>query len=1745
MKANVQTWARAVCGIAGAVLAGPTGTVVGTLTGGLLATILPGASVFIGDVVNKMTMRAVEDTGKALAGRLAPVEKQRINHDLQTAFRDAFLQAVYDMGGQRCFPHIWSKPRDVPPAMIYPLTHEGEILWRQENPLAGQACSCLHDMERALSENRLLPMDPPADQPAASVRLYVDADTPQALSSTFFDQVLAPFLSEFRSLMLELPSFEAHLRQHLLDRTLVHLGEMLKQRAPAWRAFNRLMLEELRDQVQEVAAGQTEMVERIEALLQRSDVHGLPEWSNGVAELLAATGQMEKQVSEGLGAVLERVVNQHGEVLARFDWLIVTTGRIESKVDRVLRFLEDGRWVIEGAPPVQSDQQPEPGEPPFRGLQCFDQEDATLFFGREMLTARLAGQLHRKRFLIVVGASGSGKSSVLRAGLLPALQRNEPLADGSFPPTGSSRWPAHVITPTSHPLDALAASLTQDAESVTAAATLAEDLARDPRSLNLAVRRLLSAPRYQGAARLMLVVDQFEELFTQCRSDAERRAFVDNLLWPISDGRTTPAAAAGLALPPQAEPVKAVPDAVPSEEEDGPVVALIALRADFYEHCARFPGLRDILSRRQEYIGPMSEQELRRAIEEPARQGSWEFERGLVDLILRDVGDEPGALPLLSHALLETWKHRRGRVMTLESYAESGGVRGAIAKTADSVYHQQLNAEEQAIARSIFLRLTEPGEGTQDTRRRAALSELTTSPEAAPAIGAVLQRLADARLVTTGKDTAEVAHEALIREWPTLRRWLDENRAGLRVHRRLTEAAHEWEQAARDEGLLYRGTRLAEASEWAVEQEADLNPLEREFLTSSQSLAEREAAERTARQQRELEAARKLADAETRRAEEQARAAAGLRRRALYLVAALSVAGVLAVLALVFAQLSGRNAGRAQDSLGTAQVASNLAIAQEATAEGASTRAVAQQLTAEAASTLAVAEQATAQAAGSLAVAEANTRATAEAIALQQKATAEAASAESLRQSRISVSRELAARSSQIGQFNPDLATLLAVEAVEVSEDLGAAVPEAQTALFSALNSYRFSTVLRGHGDNVMSASFSPDGSLIATTSDDGSARLWRIDGTLLVALEGHTDQVPVARFSPDGQQIVTASWDGTAKLWRTDGTLLTTLEGHLFQVQEAMFSPDGKQILTASWDGTARLWTPDGTVVTSLEGHGGPLLAAAFSPDGTQILTASFEGMAWLWQVDGTPVRTLEGHTGAIWSVAFSQDRAWIATASEDGTVRLWRRDGTPVAVLAGHEDAVNRVAFSPDSTHLVTASSDGTAKLWRSDGALLATLAGHEGLVLWAGFSPDGAYIVTTGRDGTARLWLADGKYLATLKGHDSFVYGASFSPDARWIATASEDDTARLWAIKDLYSASLEGHDDEVTWAGFSPDGSLLATTGGDGSVRLWRADGGLLAVLDEHEFRVNEATFSPDGTLFLTASDDNTARLWRSDGTLLAILEGHTDEVYSACFSPDGSWIATASKDGTARLWRSDGTSVRALEGHESVVWSVGFSPDSSRLLTASSDQTARLWQIDGTLLATLQGRDATIWLISFSPDGSRILTAGTDDTPQIWEADGTFLHDLQGHSDSVWSASFSPDGLRILTASADGTARLWQSDGTPLAVLTGHKAQVRSASFSPDGKWIVTAGEDGTARLWTADGQFVAALEGHTSWVTRASFSPDSSRIVTASWDYTARLWSVRGEVPEMLATAKQRVGRTLTDEECLQYLPEESCPLSP
>ena len=1200
--------------------------------------------------------------------------------------------------------------------------------------------------------------------------------------------------------------------------------------------------------------------------------------------------------------------------------------------------------LLELAANVRREDAPTPGLCPYKGLNFYDETDAELFVGREALTARLvervlaltlqpgsvqdkpsSGEATKERFLAVVGASGSGKSSLVRAGLVPALRWNKTSAD----------WVCSVFTPTERPLENLASILTQ--ENGSSAEKLVRDMAHDSRGLQEFVFHNFGLKRN---AHLLLVVDQFEEVFALCRSEEERASFIGNLLTVSADA-------------------------------DAPVIVLITLRADFYAHCANYPALRQALARHQEYIGAMNTEELRRAIEEPAQRGRWEFEPGLVDLLLHDVGHEPGALPLLSHALLETWQRRRNRTMTLSGYTSSGGVRGAIAETAETVYTDQFTREQQVIARRIFLRLTELNDeaSTADTRRRATFSELILKPEEAGTTHAVLNALADARLITTSEDAAEVAHEALIREWPTLRGWLEENRDGLRLHRQLTEAALDWHEMDRSEDMLFRGARLAQLREWAAFHSVDMNILEKEFLDASQAWADRDTAEREAQRQRELEAAQKLAETEHRSAKQ-------LRRRAIYLMGVLAFAIVAALTAGFFAN---RNSTLALQNASIAQTAQ--AVSEQAVANF--TRSDAQRLAAEARSLAQSASDP--QLIALLSLRSLNTQYTPEGDTALTDAAA------------LPIPKKIFSDLVKVYSVNFSLDGKYVVTG---SYDGIARLFDTQTG--QEIRQFKANNTERG-----VKAIFSPDGQTIFASSNDGTVWSWNIEsgevglhlsyddapidieissdskrlligsftgtpqlldaltGATICQFVGHTAPVWELTFSPDSRYIATGSVDKTARLWKAENCeLIRTFNGHTDGVASADFSPDGKYLATGGWDKTARLWDVEtGQELRQFIGHTCYLVRSVrFSPDGKYLLTGNCDKTAKLWDVQtGLALYTFNGHTDQIWTVAFSNDGRYILTGSHDGTARLWNLEEVfgEHSQFVGHTDSIWGIAISPDGKLLATGGAGKSTRLWDlQTGKELHTFDTSD--VNSVAFSPNGRYLLIGAGDSSVSLWDIQTKRMVQNFVHDpvnnAMVMGVAFSPDGKYALTSGQDAYARRWdvqsgALVTTYGLGTDnpGGLDTLYGVAYSPDGQTVLTGGWDGVMRLYDTQSGkeLRQFTEDGMGSIYGVAFSPDGRLAFSGSKDKIARVWDvQTGQVLQRLIGHTAYLYAIASSPDGKLVLTTSADYTARLWDlQTGLELRRFTGHQGPVeWAV-FSPDGKTFVTGSDDGTARLWSVD--------------------------------------------------------------------------------------------------------------------------------------------------------------------------------------------------------
>ncbi|MGW0331735.1 nSTAND1 domain-containing NTPase [Streptomyces sp. NPDC003011] len=1166
--------------------------------------------------------------------------------------------------------------------------------------------------------------------------------------------------------------------------------------------------------------------------------------------------------------------------------------------------------------------------PPYAGLRSFREQDCEWFFGRERLLEELAGRLERQRFVVVMGASGSGKSSLLRAGLVPRLKE-------------AAATTVVVLTPGERPLEECAVRLGAIAHLMPGA--LYGEFSDDPENLGRVVRQITAR---SGAAdgELVLVVDQFEETFTLCQDLGERDRFIAALVLAASDA-------------------------------GGRCRVALGARADFYAHCTHHALLVEAMRDAQVPVGPMNLDELRRAVVQPAQRAGLTVESALLTTLVAQAHGQAGVLPLLSHALLQTWRRRRGNALTLDAFEAAGGLEGALARTAEEFY-QELDAGRQKLARQVFVRLTALGDGTEDTRRPARLEELDGLAGAGHAeIRAVLDLAAGARLLTLDRERVELAHEALIRCWPRLHGWLTEDREATRTARHLTDAAQTWGSLAREPGALYRGTRLALAA--ALDRTA-MSAQEREFLDAG--LAAREAEH------------------------------AAVRRRARLGRLGVGLLSVLLVLTTTTAALAVR-AQRAADR--QRDVAGSQRVAEQAAALRPVNPALAAQL-----SLSAYRLSPTPEARGSVL----STFATPYATQLTGRpgiVTALAFSADGRVLVTGDADRTVRLRRVPDPHRPAEPVTLGRLggtaRTVALSPDgrlLAAGGEDGTIGVWDIgdVRRSRLAARLPGGAGPVVGVGFAPDGRTLKAAARDG-IRVWRLSDLrrprALVTLDAGADVTAVA-FHTDGRTVATGHGDGAVRLWESatsDGRprRLSAVPGHT-----------GATARTAESGGADGTDQAGPTGHTGHTGHTGQVNAVAFAPSGRQLATGGADFTVRLWDVarPDRPRRTqtLTSHTDAVNAVAFSPDGRQLASGSTDGTVRRWdvspAGSASEAAALIGHTGGVRALAFGPGGRTLVSGSEDQSTRLWDLPGP---ALTGHTSSLYSVAFSPGGRLLATAGYDRTVRLWnLADRRrprQLSLLAGHTGPVNSVAFSPDGRTLASASADGTLRLWALgaagrtRPLKAVPARiGH---VNTLAFSPDGRTLATGGEQGTVRLWntpdvRRPRPLSAL--RLTGAVDSVAFAPDGRTLAVASRNRTATLWdvtrRRNPARLSVLGGHTGAVKSVAFTPDGRALATGSEDRTVGLWNLDDPRhplLRSrLTGYTDGVMSVAFGPRGRQLAAASSDKKVRLYELtaDGEARepALLTGHTKAVDTLAFSPDGRTLATGSEDWTALLWDPD---------------------------------------------------------------------------------------------------------------------------------------------------------------
>ena len=1276
-------------------------------------------------------------------------------------------------------------------------------------------------------------------------------------------------------------------------------------------------------------------------------------WCN--AELLTSK-LLHKRV---FGLIVEPVAIEQVPVEMKAEWqLCELTGEDRFRTFEVevlgrasqVAFREAGldllrRGLLRAGLDARSFPWPPPDEPnraPYRGLKALEPQDAAVFFGRDAWIVRGLDRIRGlveggvEHLLVILGASGSGKSSFLRAGLWPRLLRD----DAQFLPLPVIRPQSAVIGASS----GLAASLAGAFERLGAARAAGhiKETLRDAGGFaglldelaELAQRRLAVIDLEAVAPVIVLPLDQAEELFNP-EGAAEAAQFLDLL---------------SAALAPAQHKTR--------------LLVVATMRSDRYELLQAAPRLTEI-ERALFDLPPLSAVEFRGVIEGPTRRtveagGRLAIEPALTERLIADA-EGADALPLLGFTLERLYAdYGPAGQFTLADYERLGGVQGSIEAAVAAALAEPGRAPaippdreaQYATLRAAFI----PWLARIDPESGAPIRRLAQRDEISGMSRALVERLIEARLVVAdrrdGADVIEVAHESLLRQWPALTAWLDADAADLIAVEGIERAAAEWLRNDRGEAWLdHRGERLATANALAAREDFGrrLGPDGIAYVAACRVREQAELQEREAALTREQARLAEIAAAQARTSRLQRIVAVGL-----------------AAVVLLVATGSGVVWWQRQANLRQAAALVEQRVALLAD--------------------LAQAERNGGRPTGGLRLAAYSVECASD---IDPHAPSKAGARDELAASASQAQwrRVLAGHEDLLwsAAYSPDGSRIVTASADNTARVWDAASGKEVVAL-------------RGHEGPVRSATYSPDGLRIVTASSDKTARVWdAASGREILALRGHEGVVSSAAYSPDGLRIVTASWDKTARVWdAASGKEIVALRGHEGWVRSAAYSPDGSRIVTASEDKTARVWdAASGKEIVALRGHEDRVWSVAYSPDGSRIVTASWDKTARVWDAaSGKEIVALRGHEGVVYSAAYSPDGSRIVTASEDKTARLWdATSGKEVAALRGHEDQVVSATYSPDESRIVTASWDKTARVWdAASGKEIVALRGHEGPVSSAAYSPDGSRIVTASEDKTARVWdAASGKEIVALRGHEGPVSSAAYSPDGSRIVTASSDKTARVWdAASGKEVVALRGHEDQVLSAAYSPDGSRIVTASSDKTARVWdTASGKEILALRGHDDLVLSAAYSPDGSHIVTASLwDKTARVWdAASGKEIIALHGHEGWVWSAAYSPDGSRIVTASADKTARVWDAvSGKEVVALRGHEGMVLSAAYSPGGSRVVTASEDNTARVWDAaSGKEIVALRGHEGWVRSAAYSPDRSRIVTASSDKTARVWDA----------------------------------------------------------------------------------------------------------------------------------------------------------------
>ena len=1205
-------------------------------------------------------------------------------------------------------------------------------------------------------------------------------------------------------------------------------------------------------------------------------------------------------------------------------------------------------YITAGSTPVEGLNELQVDVCPYRALNAFDftPEDVEVFFGRTALTDELLAQIYEHNFLAVLGPSGSGKSSVVRAGLLYELQQGKRRS-------GTETWHIlPIIRPGESPLRNLAG-------------VFIPEILRAKKKGEALLSTSLSDLKARGAEALVdlisedyeepvvLVVDQFEEIFTLCRGsqekEQERKDFLDCLFGAV-------------------------------DTLSGQLRLVITLRADFLGKCLEqsYGNLAGRIKDCRVDITPLTDSELAEVINKPAATVGLQVAPYLQDRLKEHIKEAPGSLPLLEYALTELWRdwHTRytsgdadnGNQLTFEGYDRIGGVAGALEKQANAMYESFAESTvKQGLVQRIFLELVQPGEETEDTRRQVLKRELISEIHPESLLDDVLGKLVEARLVVTDEVPTEndlsavvieLAHEATIRHWQQLRYWLNKHRQDLPVIRQLRADAVTWQINNHQSKYLLVGARLDAALE-CVKKYQELGYISQNVHTFVQVSYETWIAEEKEKERQIFEAMCMTAEVQWNQ-HEQLEALltitqAGRRLQQILKtrpefepVNSSKLIGKLQE--IIYSRIREKNRLKAHsDCVNVVIYSPDGTILTSASNDST--------------------------------------------IKLWNALSG-----------RLIASLEGHSYAVYVVTYSPDGATL-----ASASQD--------NTVKLWNIEDASLIFTFEGHSKYVNTVVYSPDGTTLVSASGDKTIKLWDlVDGNLIATLEGHNDTVNTVVYSPDGTILASGSDDKTIKLWNSvNGQLITTFEDsdrawkERNRTDSILFSPDGTTLISTGWGGRVYFWNVvEGSLINTFEEYGASRPPLMRSPDGLTFAAAFGDGKIKVWDLAKRSrlVTTFEAHKDSVRDVAYSPDGAVLASAGDDKTVKLWDvknlKQDSPIAVFRGHKSSVNTLAYRSDGTLLASAGYDETIRFWQLEkNSFTYTLEGHTDLIALVVFSPDGEILASGSDDSTIKLWnVKEGRLISTLEGHTKRVVALAFYPDGKTLASSSIDGIINLWNVEQgnlISSIEIESDGSSITSLAYSQDGTVLAAISGK-ILRFWNtADYRLLRSIE-----VGGVTLSPDMRAFAFVERDNIIRNYSMiEGDFTFAVKGGGSITKKLTYSPDGTILACTNNDNTIQLWNtSNANLITTLEledlsidtSNSKEIYSLAFNSTATTLVASCKD-AIRFWDIKtGNLICTLEGDDYRSHYLAYSPDDSILACLKFDNNIRFLNLEFEYLMD---------------------------------------------------------------------------------------------------------------------------------------------------------